>query len=173
MPLDPLEIETYPAGVAADRLSFKAQMACHNVLQTYTVQADGKVGACCGIGMRKIPELNVATIDMPDFLRTAIEEAENDFLKIWIHYKGPDQILAWAASKDPSIKWEGLYAHRCQACARVYNDDAVAAVIREHYQELVADVLQSAWMDEEYVPQATASRTKDHAQPAAPVPGTI
>lgn len=164
MPLDPLQIETYPEGVAADRLSFKAQLACHNVLQTYTVQADGKVGACCGIGMRKIPELNVATVDTPDFLRKAIEEAENDFLKIWLHYKGPDQILAWAARKDVSIRWEGLYAHRCQACARVYNDEAVTKVIREHYQELIADVLQSAWLDEEYVPRVAGARERARVQ---------
>lgn len=150
MPLDPSTIEKYPEGMAAHRLNFKGYSACDNVLQTYTVQADGKVGACCGIGMRLIPELNVTTIDTHDFLHVATEEAEEDFLKIWIHYKGPEQVLAWAARRDPSINWEGLYAHRCQACARLYQDPKVARVIRDHYLEMVTDVLQSAWFDECY-----------------------
>ena len=164
MPLDPSVIEEYPKGVAADRLSLKAHLTCNSVLQTYTVQADGKVGACCGIGMRAIPELNVTTVDEPGFLKRAIEEAEDDFLKVWLHYKGPEQVLRWAATKDSSIHWEGLYAHRCQACARVYRDPAVAKVIHEHYEEVMADVLQSAWLDEEYIPGIIASDNKRNSE---------
>ena len=157
MPLDPLSIEQYPAGTAAQPISLKSHLPCSNVLQTYTVQADGRVGAYCGIGMRKIPELNVSTVETSGFLAKAIQEAEGDFLKLWIHYKGPEQVLAWAAKKDDSIKWEGLYAHRCQSCARVYKDEAVGRVIREHYEEIIAEVLQTAWIDEEYLPRMTAS----------------
>lgn len=157
MPLDPDRVAAYPEGLAADRLSFKAHQRCDNVLQTYTVQADGKVGACCGIGMRLIPELNVATVHEPGFLAQAVDAAENDFLKLWLHYKGPEQILKWAAEKDPSIDWENRYAHRCQACARVYKDPAVAAVVREHYQEMLAEVIQTAWFDQEYAPRYQAS----------------
>jgi hypothetical protein len=73
MPLNPTILEDYPSGVTADRLNLKSHIACHNILQTYTVQADGKVGACCGIGMRTIPELNVTTVDEPSFLKRAIE----------------------------------------------------------------------------------------------------
>lgn len=168
MPLDPHTIEQYPEGVAADHLAYKAHRPCSNVLQTYTVQADGRVGACCGIGMRAIPELNVTTVNEPGFLRRAIEESEDDFLKVWMHYKGPEQVLAWAASKDPSIAWEGMYAHSCQSCARVYRDPAVGAVIREHYEEIIGDVLQSAWLDEEYLPStaAAASLQRGCGEPA-------
>ena len=148
MPLDPGELETYPEGLAASPLNLKGHMACDNVLQTYTVQADGKIGSCCGIGMRLIPELNVTTVDQPDFLRAAIDEAESDYLKLWIRYKGPEQVLSWAASKDPTIAWEGRYAHRCQACARVYRDPSVAQVIREHHREMIAEIIQTAWIDE-------------------------
>jgi organic radical activating enzyme len=155
MPLDPTQIENYPAGVAADRGMLKAHLPCDNVLQTFTVQADGKVGSCCGIGMRFIPELNVATVDQPEFLRKAIEDSENDFLKVWMHYKGPEKVLAWAAEKDPSIEWQGMYAHRCQACARVYQDPAVRDVIIEHHEEMLAEVIQSAWFDERYAGQLT------------------
>lgn len=155
MPLDPAILEQYGPGVTGNKLAFKSQRGCSSVLQTYTVQADGVVGACCGIGMRKIPELSVATVERPEFLKEAIEEAENDLLKLWIHYKGPEQILAWAAAKDPSIQWENMYAHRCQACARLYHDEAVRQVIRERHEEMIADVLQTAWLDEMYAPMAS------------------
>ncbi|MFB9241938.1 radical SAM protein [Massilia antarctica] len=152
MPLDPSTIETYPAGAAANRLALKSQLGCSSVLQTYTVQANGVVGSCCGIGMRKIPELNVARVDNPDFLKSAIEEAESDFLKLWIHYKGPEQILAWAAAINPSIQWENMYAHHCQACARLYQDETVRQVIRIHHEEMIENVLQTAWLDEMHAP---------------------
>ena len=159
MPLSPAEIAAYPDGLPADGMNLKSHMNCPNVLQTYTVQADGRVGACCGIGMRTIPELSVATVDQAGFLARAIEEAESDFLKLWMHYKGPEQILAWAATKNPTIRWRGMYAHRCQACARVYKDPAIARVIESHYEEMLIDVLQSAWFDERFVPTATGTPT--------------
>ena len=89
------------------------------------------------------PELNVARAEGDDFLMRAIEEAESDFLKIWIHYLGSEKVLAWAAEKNPAIKWEGRYAHNCQACLRIYKDPAVGEVIREHYQEMIGAVLQA------------------------------
>ncbi|MEN7430380.1 radical SAM protein [Chromobacterium sp. TRC.1.1.SA] len=152
MPLDPGLLEDYPPGVAADNHNFKSFRVCSNVLQTYTIQADGRVGACCGIGMRQIPELSVATVDQPDFLSRAVEAAEGDFLKLWLHYLGPERVLAWAAARDPSIRWEGMYAHHCQACARIYRDEAVRRLVREHYEEMIAEVLQAAWLDEHHVP---------------------
>lgn len=156
MPLDPQDIEKYPGGVAAAGLSLKSHLGCDNVLQTYTLQATGEVSACCGIGMRLIEELTVARTDDSNFLQNAVESAEGDFLKIWLRYKGPEQILAWAHEKDPSIHWEGLYAHHCQSCARIYRDPKVAAVIRMHYEEVIADVLQAAWCDELHAPATDA-----------------
>jgi hypothetical protein len=37
------------------------------------------------------------------FLAQAVEASESDFLKVWIHFMGPEKILAWAAEKEPSI----------------------------------------------------------------------
>jgi hypothetical protein len=107
--------------------------------------------------LRVIPELNVANVNEPNFLRRAIEQSEEDFLKLWIHYLGPESILAWAAGHNPAIKWEGLYAHRCQSCQRLYQDDAVRDVVREHWEEMVGQILQASWLDEMHVP-ATLSR---------------
>nr|BBH87318.1 hypothetical protein KTC_20690 [Thermosporothrix sp. COM3] len=163
MPLDPLLFEKYPPGIATNQANLITRKGCESVLTTYTLQADGRIGACCGLGLRLIPELNESCIRGEKFLSHAIKEAESDFLKLWIHYKGPDKILAWAAQKDPTIVWENMYAHPCQACQRIYKDPKVAKVIRTHYTEMMADVFQSAWLEEEALPEMLTEEPSDEA----------
>ncbi|WP_433171733.1 radical SAM protein [Actinoallomurus sp. CA-150999] len=153
MPLDPERTGDYADGSTVDAATLHSRRGCDHVLQTYTIQADGRVGACCGLGLRTVAELNPVVAEGDDFLERAIAESEEDFLKLWLHYFGPERILAWAAEKDPEIDWEGRYAHPCQACGRLYKDDRVRAVIREHYPEMVSIVLQSAWLDDHYTPR--------------------
>jgi hypothetical protein len=157
MPLDPSIIEQYPDTVRVCKHDIDSRLGCSNVLQTYTLQADGRIGACCGIGMKLIPELSVGSIDRPDALRHAIEVAEGDFMKVWMRYWGPAKILQWASEYDASIQFKGLYAHHCQSCAKVYKDPRVRSVILAHYEEIVADVMQTAWFDEEVVREGTTS----------------
>jgi hypothetical protein len=152
MPVDPGRVEAYADGIAASRENLADRVGCDSVLQTYIVQADGRIGACCGLGLRIIPELNVARTVGNEFLASAVTEAESDFLKLWIHTHGPEKILAWAAEKDPSIQWEDMYAHRCQACLRLYKDPTVREVVREHYHEMLAEVMQAHWLDSKYLP---------------------
>ncbi|MET0752561.1 MAG: radical SAM protein [Pyrinomonadaceae bacterium] len=151
MPLSPLLVEKYAKGTATNKANLAVQKGCDSILQTYTLQADGRIGSCCGLGLRIIPELNTKVLKGTEFLRDVIEDSENDFLKVWMRYKGPDKILAWAAEKNPEIKWENMYAHHCQACQRVYKDPKVIKVIREYYPEVIAEVLQSGWLDERYI----------------------
>lgn len=145
MPLSPTHDISYDVGMTADRRSVAARSGCDSVLSTTTVQADGTIGACCGIGLRLIPELHVGDI-RNGTLAEADEAAQQDFLKRWIRVEGPERILAWAASHDSAIDWEGRYAHHCQACLRLYSDPRVRAVIREHYREKVTDVLVGEWL---------------------------
>lgn len=145
MPLQPNRKETYPVGMAVDASNLSRTRGCDSVLDTITVQADGNIGACCGLGMRLVPELNVGKIGEKP-LTAAIEEAESDVIKRWIRAEGPERILAWAAEIDPSIRWEGLYAHRCQACLRMYKDETVRKVIAEHYLEKIPDVLFAEYL---------------------------
>jgi hypothetical protein len=152
MPLKPLSSEQYPEGIAINRKNLAATGGCESVLQTYVIQADGRVGACCGLGMRITPELNVGISRGEHFLQDAIREAESDLLKIMLHYKGPEKLLAWAATKNPEIAWENLYAHKCQACLRIYKDPKVGSVVRQHHTELLAEMLQAAWLEEEFYP---------------------
>jgi hypothetical protein len=87
------------------------------------------------------------------FQGEAIEAAENDLLRLWLRSKGPEKVLAWAAARESSIRWEGGCGHPCQSCQMFYRRDArVAQVIREYYKEIVVEVVHDALRDERYVP---------------------
>ncbi len=47
-----------------------------------------------------------------------------------------------------------MYCHRCQACLRLYSDPEVRKTIRANHEEMYADVLQSAYLDEQYTPES-------------------
>jgi organic radical activating enzyme len=157
MPLNPMVVAGYPEGYLANTGNISSRGGCDSVLQTYVVQASSKIGACCGLGMRIVPELNVGLAQGADFLERAIQDAESDLLKLMLRYKGPEKILAWAATKDPEITWENMYAHKCQACLRIYKDRRVGKVIKDHHAELIPDILQSAWIAENLYPNLTQS----------------
>lgn len=152
MPMNPFVAENYEDGKTTNAQNLADRVGCESVLQTYTLQANGSIGACCGLGMRIIPELNVGNSNGEHFVGKAINKAEADFLKIWIHYKGPEKILAWASEKDSSIMWENMYSHKCQACLRLYKDPKVRKVIKQNYQEMMSEVILTAYFDEIYIP---------------------
>jgi organic radical activating enzyme len=159
MPLNPFKVEQYTNSITANRDNLDSFPSCDTILQSLTLLSDGNISTCCGFGNRLIPELIVSDINKPDFLGTAIENTENDFMKIWLHYEGPIKILAWAAEKNPNIAWENMYAHCCQACLRIYKDPTVMQTIKENYQEKVSQVISSAWMEEVFIPM----RFRKHA----------
>lgn len=140
MPLRPGRYEKYPPGMAVNAGNLSRTTGCDSVIQTTTVQANGSIGACCGLGMRLIPEMQQGELGRTS-LSQAIDDAEADWLKRWIRLEGPERILAWAAGLDSSIQWENMYAHRCQACLRLYKDPAVRTVIAEHWQEKLGDII--------------------------------
>jgi pyruvate-formate lyase-activating enzyme len=145
MPLSPSRINSYPDGHAANSRNVSTRSGCDSILSTTTVQADGTLGACCGLGMRQIPELHLGDIQSVG-IQEADKRAGDDFLKRWIRVEGPERILAWAAEIDPSIEWEDMYAHRCQACIRLYRDPQVRQVILERHREKVAEVMFEEWL---------------------------
>lgn len=157
MPVSPFRTETYAAGHAVDRTNLNLRSGCESILETYTVEPDGVVTSCCGLGANIIPELHVGQVGDPDVLATAVDRSEGDLLKLAIRYLGPERILAWAASLDPSISWEGMYAHNCQACHRLYRDARVRNVIGRHLRDMEANILTAAVFDEALYPSVIAN----------------
>ncbi len=144
MPLDPNVIEQYPDGDTANRYNINKFKGCDSVLQTYVISTDETMHTCCGIGSRHIEELQSLERfepNDPDSLAKIIFEAEQDLLKLWIRNEGPERILKWASEKEEDIQWENMYAHRCQACLRLYIDPNVRRTIAAKYKEKIPDVL--------------------------------
>lgn len=154
MPIHPYNVNEYPDGSLANNENISSRGGCESLLQTYVVQPNGNIASCCGLSMRIIPELNTGKISENEkFLSMAIKKSESDFLKMWIHYKGPERILQWANNLDPEIRWENMYAHKCQACFRIYKDKKIRDVIKNNYKSMFAEVIISAFIDEEYLPK--------------------
>jgi len=170
MPLSPERLGDYAVGEMVDGDNVHERGPCTSVLESYTVHPDGKVSACCGLGMELIEELYAGEARGSDFLANAIVDAEGDLLKLWLRYKGPEKILAWAAERDPSIKWEGMYAHNCQACQRVYRDSKVVDVILAHHEEAKSEIIESLVFDEVLYPlirgNACAQTSSEQTAPA-------
>jgi len=160
MPLSPSVTQKYPDGIAINRRNLAMRQGCDSILSTTTIQADGRIAACCGLGMRLIPELQMGNIRDTN-IADADQRAADDFLKRWMRVEGPEHILAWSSTHNPEIEWEDMYAHRCQACIRLYKDPKVRKVIAEHYEEKIADVLFAEWLLFQYNP--TTSNTDDAA----------
>jgi hypothetical protein len=156
MPLSPSKVYKYPEGLATNQANLAAKTGCTSCLGTTTLQADGRLAACCGLGMRRIPELQLGKIT-EIALAAADTSAEDDFLKRWIRTEGPEKILAWASEHDPSIEWENMYGHKCQSCIRLYTDPKVREIIRERHKEKIADVLFAEWLLYNYRPEEEAS----------------
>lgn len=125
---------------------------CDSVLQTYVVQGDGKIAACCGLGMRGIKELHTGSTHQLQALNLAVNNAEQDWLKIGLKFIGPERILAWASTKNTSILWENMYSHRCHACIRIYKDEVVRQVIKEYFHEIIPDILASSYIELSILP---------------------
>jgi hypothetical protein len=145
MSLDPRESLEYPDGIAVDKSNVHLCRGCDSVLSTLTIQSDGSTYACCGLGMTTIPELRLGDAKNGD-LSSMSTQGNDDFLKHWLSVEGPERIIAWAASLEPDIEWEGMYAHRCQACIRLYKDPTIRKVIRENFEEKVPEVVALDWL---------------------------
>ena len=146
MPLDPNKVEEYERGLSATHADVEARKPCSSLLTTVTVQADGRIASCCGLGMRQIDELNIGVIG--DSLAEIQRRGESDIVKLAIHYLGPMALLKMASEVDPSIGWDGMYAHQCQACSRLYSDHRVQRALRSRRGEIYRAVQESVVIDE-------------------------
>ncbi len=138
-PLSPFRLGRYEDGVAIGRDNLAGCGGCSDIFSTTTVQADGTINPCCGLAIRIVPELNLGNISDTS-LAEADARAGADMLKRWIRIEGPERILAWAETHHPEIRWENRYAHKCQACMRVFRDPVVRRAILTRGREKLAEL---------------------------------
>lgn len=122
------------------RANMNASGGCTSVLSSIVISPSEYLIACCGLAHEQIPAMRLGSLRCRTFAEL-IEQARVDFLKQWIMIEGPHKILQWAAEKDPSIEWEDMYAHICDACRRLHSDERVMEVIARYGEEKATDVM--------------------------------
>jgi MoaA/NifB/PqqE/SkfB family radical SAM enzyme len=139
MPMDARATIDQPTDRVLTRDNVRDRHGCTSIMNTIVATPAGRLDFCCGLSRERIPELNVEWQD--ETLADLLSEAGRDFIKIWLFVDGPERILAWAASKNADIAWEGRYAHHCHACLALFDDPVVRGTIAAHCRERVDDVL--------------------------------
>lgn len=147
MPLEHSRVGTYPEGSMASTDNLGSKTGCESLFETHTVQANGRIGICCGLGMRTVSQLQFDHIDNLVSFNDVAHRAELDLVKILIKQIGPERLLARLAKSNPEIQWQDLYAHKCQACLRVFDDPTVLNAIKQNEQALMAEVATSIVLD--------------------------
>jgi hypothetical protein len=143
MPMSPFHEYGYDEKTpTANSANLHAHMGCDSVLGTYVAYPDGRLSACCGLGARTIEEMHVGNFSADDntALQEAIIEAEQDLIKLAVHFYGPFRVLEWASECDSSIHWEGKFAHKCQGCAKMYRDQTARKGVIEGIQANINDI---------------------------------
>ena len=119
--LSPNRSLAYRPGAAANLANLAGRGGCGELFRITTVQADGTISPCCGLGIRTTRDLQLGQFgDMT--LAGSDRLARADPLKRWIATEGPERILAAASAHDGNVAWQDRYAHRCQACVRVLRE---------------------------------------------------
>lgn len=148
MPLEHNRVGNYPEGAMASISNLGRKTGCESLFETHTVQANGRIGICCGLGMKTVAQLQFDHIDKLVSFNDIAHRAEVDLVKLLIKQIGPERLLARLAKSNPEIEWQDLYAHKCQACLRVFNDPVVLNAIKQNEHALTAEVTTSIVLDQ-------------------------
>ncbi len=131
-------------------------VGCDDILNTYTLCADGLITACCGLAMKHIPELLLGK-EIP--LQRAIEKAESDVVKIALRWLGPEKLLTMAlndAGKGPQRN----HSHQCQSCVAFYHNEKARRWFSNNYQSIVEIIIENFIVDELIIPDMLDSNAK-------------
>ena len=148
MPTDFETIAEYPTGYLVNRNNVAAKSGCDSIFSTHTLQANRRVGLCCGLGMSRIEGLQSPAIGDDVSFHDIAAAAESDITKLLIKVFGPERLLSNLATLNPAISWENMYAHKCHACMRVFADPQIAQTIAAFEDRLWAEIASTMAVDQ-------------------------
>lgn len=149
MPMDLNTPGDYPAYHYATKENLGQRTGCESLFSTHTLQADGNIAICCGLGIRHISDLQVGAFDRHTTSFSEVErEAEANLVRLLVKRFGPERLLSKLSQLDPSIRWEGMYAHQCQACSRVFKDSSIQRAIMAFEDHLLVELATELAADE-------------------------
>ena len=122
MPNKPQKIGHYEASEYLNVQNMGYRAGCTSVLQSYVVQPDGQVMACCGFGVRGNSIFIVGNVNDSQGLEQSILKGEENLFFKSIKEYGPALVLNEISKIDSAVKWQNKFSHECQACNRIFRD---------------------------------------------------
>lgn len=135
---------THPA--SHSRFNEERISGCKTALDVLAITPTMSLVACCGLHLERIPELHIGSVAERS-LREVIDQAEDDFMKIWLHISGPERMYQFAREKDASIDLPTTSAHPCETCLLLFRDSKAMEILRQHYPAVEQQVLHHYMTD--------------------------
>lgn len=113
---------------------------CHNVLRNMVITPTDDYVVCCGLTMDQIPELHIADAKAEP-LATIAARADRDLLRRWIRIDGPERIIEYLQSRDPSLEYSWDRVHPCEACRDLHHREDLREAVVKYAEDAAGDVL--------------------------------
>lgn len=111
----------------------EVENGCNNLYNFIGLNPKNEIVACCGLTLNYMPEMKLgkATTNIV----ALYNKQKNDFMKRWLFVDGPINILKQVLEWDNSIEVP-LFAHHCQTCAYIFQDDQIKDCIIKNYKTI-------------------------------------
>lgn len=126
--------ETVHRSLMATRQNYwnEESKPCLFICNQIQITPYGDVVACPGIGNLRIPQFRLGNIEQED-IRTIYERMFQDALKIWIHTKGPLDVLKYVY--DNSRITSKYRSTRCEYCKEIFSNPKIVPFLKEHARD--------------------------------------
>jgi len=129
---------------APDCLRFNdatGRTACPSSLRVVSVNPAQDLISCCGLNLEQIPQLRLGSLRSRT-LREVLDRVPPDLIKMWIHAEGPERVLEFVQSKDPSFPLPLDSAHICHTCQYLFRSPRALEILRDCQGEVEARILE-------------------------------
>lgn len=122
---------------------------CSNIFKTITIDPYSDVYSCCGLTMRNMSSMKIGNIKKNSIMEIYSSQFE-DFLKVWIHTDGPNNIMKYIYEKmGTEYDAEQEQIHECSACEKIFNNPQYIQVIRNNYYQIYTNVFLKYFLNKQ------------------------
>ncbi|MDR2685051.1 MAG: radical SAM/SPASM domain-containing protein, partial [Prevotellaceae bacterium] len=117
-----------------------AKKRCKSLFNTIAISPKHYINACCGLTSEYTNYLKLGNAKKHS-LKYLYEYQFQDFLKIWLFTDGPQKILDFIFTTDPSKKIDTRGWHICKICAEIFKDKEKIKIIQKNYHKIFSSVM--------------------------------
>jgi hypothetical protein len=116
-------------------------IGCTTIMRVIAVNPSEHLIACCGLTLEEIEELHLGDLRKRS-IGQILRETPDDFIKIWIHMQGPDAVIDYARSVDPTIQVPSNLAHICDICRFMYHHPRILKAVLKNPPPFRDDIVR-------------------------------